>query len=230
VTAFGVVGTIAVATGDDLIGANLVEQARQHRRTTGSVVGYFNGPDFQRVRVNAKVDLAPLATVVGPMSFGLPLTFAQHLDACAVDQKVQSRCLRLGCDRHRKILLASADGTKVGHLPVWASELEQALCHGHRLTQGKIEQALDGQAELDRRLAVLLMAAPLAAGTAVSAHVLVQPGEQGATRLQRRVVVFPVGRLYFGFAGALMPAVYPAPTLDCCTGRFVQQNPLEVAN
>jgi hypothetical protein len=28
-------------------------------------------------------------------------------------------------------------------------------------------------------------------------------------RLQRRVVVFPVGRSYFGFAGALMPAVNP---------------------
>jgi hypothetical protein len=73
-------------------------------------------------------------------------------------------------------------------------------------------------------------AAPLAAGTAVPAHVLVQPGEQGAMRLRRHVVVFPAGRSYFGFAGALMPVVYPAPTLDRCTGRFVQQNPLEVAN
>ena len=69
----------------------------------------------------------------------------------------------------------------------------------HRLTQGKIEQALDGQAELDRRLAVLRTAAPLAARTAVPAHVLVQPDEQGATRLQRRVVVFPVGRSVLRF-------------------------------
>jgi hypothetical protein len=33
------------------------------------------------------VDLAPLATVIGPMLFGLPLTFTRHLDAGAVDQE-----------------------------------------------------------------------------------------------------------------------------------------------
>jgi hypothetical protein len=40
---------------------------------------------------------------------------------------------------------------------------------------------------------------PLAAGTTVSAHVFIQPDEQGATRLQRRVVVFPVGRSVLRF-------------------------------
>jgi len=133
------------------------------------------------------------------MLFGLPLAFTQHLDAGAVDQEVQSLCCRLRADRHRKILLATANGTEVGHLPVQASKLEQALRHAHRLAQGQVEQALDRQAELDRRLAVLRTAAPLAAGTAVPAHVLVQPDEQGATRLQRLVVVFPVGRSVLRF-------------------------------
>lgn len=64
------------------------------------------------------------------------------------------------------MLLAPANGAEVVHLPVQASELEQALRHAHRLEQGQIEQALDGQAELDRRLAVLRAPAPLAAGTA----------------------------------------------------------------
>jgi len=76
VTTFGVVGTIAADAGDDLIGGNLVEQARQHGRIAGSVVGDFDSPNFQRGRVNAKVDLAPLATIVGTMLFGLPLAFA----------------------------------------------------------------------------------------------------------------------------------------------------------
>jgi hypothetical protein len=139
VTAFGVVGTIAADARHGLASWNLLKQAWQYRRIAGGVVGHFNGPDFQRVRVNVKVDLALLATVIGPMFFGLPLAFAQHLDACAVDQEVQSCCRRLRCDRHRKMLLASADGTKVGHLPVQASKPEQALRHAHRLAQGRVE-------------------------------------------------------------------------------------------
>jgi hypothetical protein len=99
-TAFSVLGTIAADTYNGLVGGNLVEQAWQYRRIACGVVGHFNGPDFQRGRVNAKVDLTPLATVVGPMFFGLLLAFAKHLDARAVDQKVQSRCSGLRCDRH----------------------------------------------------------------------------------------------------------------------------------
>ena len=49
---------------------------------------------------------------------------------------------------------ASADGVEVGHLAVQASQLEQALRHAHRLTQRQVEQVLDRQAELNRRLAV----------------------------------------------------------------------------
>jgi hypothetical protein len=92
------------------------------------------------------------------------------------------------------MLLAPANGAEVRHLPVQASEFEQALRHAHRLAQGQIEQALDGPAKVDRRLAVLRGPAPLATGTALPAHVLVQPDEQRAARLQRRVVVFPIGR------------------------------------
>lgn len=77
---------------------------------------------------------------------------------------------------------------------VVASMLEKALRHAHRLTQGQTEQALDRQAELDRHLAVHRAAAPLAAGTTVPAHILVHPDEQRASRLQRLVVFFPIGR------------------------------------
>jgi hypothetical protein len=107
------------------------------------------------------------------------------------------------------MLLAPANGAKVGHLPVQASELEQALRHAHRLAQGQIEQALDDQAELDRRFAVLRVPAPLATGTAVPAHVLVQPDEQRAARLQRRVVVFPIGRSVLWFRWGSHPLSLP---------------------
>jgi hypothetical protein len=199
VTGFGVVGTIVADARHGHFSRNLVEQAREYRCIASGGVGHFNGPDFQRGRVNPKVDLAPLATIVGPVLFSLPLALAQHLDARAVDQEVQSRCRRLHSDRHRKILLTPANGTEVGYLPVQARELEQALWHPHRLAQSQVKQALDGQAELDRRLAVLRATAPLAAGTAVPAHALVEPNEQGAARLQRRVVIFPVGRSVLRF-------------------------------
>jgi hypothetical protein len=49
------------------------------------------------------VDLAPLATVIGPMLFGLPLTSTRHLDAGAVDQEVQSLCGALFPLRERNL-------------------------------------------------------------------------------------------------------------------------------
>jgi hypothetical protein len=39
-------------------------------------------------------------------------------------------------------VLAAADGAEVGHLPVQACQLEQALRHTHRLAQRQIEQPL----------------------------------------------------------------------------------------
>ena len=80
-------------------------------------------------------------------------------------------------NRYRKMLLPPVYSAEIGDLPVQASQLEQALRHAHRLPQRQIEQALDGQAELNGRHAVLPAAASLAAGTAVSAHVLVKPNQ-----------------------------------------------------
>lgn len=93
---------------------------------------------------------------------------------------------RLHPDRHRKRLLAPAGGAEVGHLPVQARQLEQALGHAHRLAQRQIGQALDRQTELNCRVPVHGRATPLAAGTTVPAHILVQPDQQLATRFQCR--------------------------------------------
>jgi hypothetical protein len=164
-----------------------------------------------------------LAAVVGPMLLGLPLSLAQHLDARTVDKQVQSRCRRLRPDRHRKMLLAPADRAEVGNPPVQSGQLEQALRHAHRLAQGQIEQALDGQTELNRRLAVRRNAAPLAAGSAVPTHVLVQPDQQRATGFQCGVVLFPVGRsvlrLCRGGYAISLPVLHPGRCRPICATK-----------
>lgn len=210
VTALRVIGTVAAdadaGAGDGFAVCNLVEQAWQHRCVADCVIGHFDSPDFQRRRIDAKMGLAPLATVARAVLLRLPLAFAEHLDAGAVDQQVQAGCRGACLDRHRQMFLVPADGAEVRNLPIQAGQLEQALRHPHRLAQRQIGQALDGQTELDCGLTVLRTAAPLAAGAAVPAHILLQPGEQRASRLQRCVVFFPVGRSVLRF-GCFMTAL-----------------------
>jgi hypothetical protein len=117
VTAFGAVGPIAADARDYLVCGNLVEQERNYWCIAGAVVCHFDSLDFH--------------------------TPSPSIDTRAVDREVQSRCRRLHSDRYRKMLLATADGTEVGNLLVQISELEQALCHAHRLAQAQIEQALN---------------------------------------------------------------------------------------
>ena len=114
VTAFRVVGAIATYARYSLVIGNLVKQARQHRRVAGRIVGHFDGPDFQHSRIDAKMDLAPLATVVGAVFLRLSFAFAEHLNAGAVDQKVQSCRCRLRPDRYRQVLLARLTVLKSG--------------------------------------------------------------------------------------------------------------------
>lgn len=120
------------------------------------------------------------------------------------------------------MLLTSADGLEVWHLPAQARQLEQTLRHTQCLAHGQIEQALNGQTELTRCVAVHRRAAPLAAGTIVPAHVLVQPDQPRAAVVQGRVVIFSVGRTACRFAGVAMPSVYPLLHLCCCRGILQQ--------
>lgn len=228
--ALRVVSAVATDARDGFVIADLVEQARQHRRVAGAVVGHFDGPDFQCGRVNAQVNLAPLTPIVSAMLLRFPLALAKHLDAGAVDQQMQSRRRRTRLDRHRQMLLAPADGAEVGNLPVQTGQSEQALRHAHRLPQGQIEQALHRQAELNRRFAVFRAAAPPAAGDAVPAHVLVQPNQQRAARSQRFVVFLPVGRSVFRFGWCTHPVSLPVARLGRCGDGFVQQSPLPAIN
>lgn len=75
------------------------------------------------------------------------------------------------------MLLAPANGAEVGHLPVQADELKQALRHAHRLAKRQIEKPLDRQADLDLRVGTLPAPATLATGTTVPANFLVDPNK-----------------------------------------------------
>jgi hypothetical protein len=75
----GAVGPIGADAGQRFIGRYLGQQLGQHGRTTyavlHAVVGHFDGPDLQRVGVNAQVHLAPLPPVLGPVLLAPPLSF-----------------------------------------------------------------------------------------------------------------------------------------------------------
>lgn len=88
VASFRIIGAVPADACDGFAQADLFQQTGHHGCIASGVVGYFDGPDFQRGGINAQVDLAPLAAIVSPMLFGLSLAFAQHLDASAIDKKV----------------------------------------------------------------------------------------------------------------------------------------------
>ncbi len=194
VTVPRVVGAIATDAGDALVGWNLLQQRWQDGRITDAVVGHLHGSDLERGRVDPKVHLAPLAAILRPVLLRLPLTFAQHLDARAVHQQMQSGRGRYCPDGNLKRLLPPADRAVVRRRPIKSRQAQQALRHAHGLAQRQIEQAFDTQAELDRFVAEHLAAPALATRLAVPVHLRIEPDEQRAACLEGFVVCLPVGR------------------------------------
>lgn len=89
------------------------------------------------------MNLAPLATVVGPMLFGF------HSPSPSILMHVLSirRCnpVVVGCAAiiTERCFWRRLTVLKSGTCQIQAIELEQALRHTHHLAQGQIEQALD---------------------------------------------------------------------------------------
>jgi len=138
----------------------------------------FNGTDLQRLCVNAQMHLAPLAPVIGPMFLALPLTFAQHLDASAIDQQVQRLASALMRQRHLQMLLAPTQGAEISNTPIQTGQIQQALDHAGGLAQSLTVQILDHQAELNGCFRERRGAPPLAIGFTCPFHVLVDPQHQ----------------------------------------------------
>jgi hypothetical protein len=76
----GVVGAVSGDAGDVLIGCDLAQQLRQHRRVTHVAAGDLDRPDFQGFLVDPKMDLAPDPAFGTAMLARVPLAFTLDLD------------------------------------------------------------------------------------------------------------------------------------------------------
>ena len=152
-TGLGVIGTIAAHRRHGFSRRDLRQQLRQHRRVADAVVRDLDGPDLQRLGINAQMHLAPLPTVFRAMFLRFPFAFAQHLHAGAVDQQMQATTTGAIGYVHGQRFLAAADRAVVRHGPIQARQMHQALHETDDLAQRQAEQPLDGQAELDGGIA-----------------------------------------------------------------------------
>lgn len=116
--AFGVIGPISTHRSNPFRRSYLAQRLGQHRRIPHRVGGHFNRPDFQRLRIDPQVHLAPLAAVLRAMFFRFPLAFAQHLDTGTANQQVQPRLGRTTRNDNLQMLLPPADRTGVKCWPI----------------------------------------------------------------------------------------------------------------
>ena len=126
------------------------------------------------------------------MLAAVPLTFALGLDAGAVDQQVKRTLRAAVWNVHGQGFLAPAERAEIRHGPVEAGQPQEALDEACRLPEGHAEQHFQGQARLDRGVAILRLPASPASRRRHPDHVRIEPDRQGATLLQRFVVGRPV--------------------------------------
>lgn len=216
-----VVGSIPTDTCHRLIERYLGQQFGQHGSIAHAVVCDFNGPNLQRVGINAQVHLAPLPPIFGSVLLAFPFPFTQELDARTVHQQIQRCGAALVRKLHLQRPLTATDGAEIGNPPIQPRQTQQALNQSQALAQCQAKQALDAQAKLDGRIRERLLATPFATGRCVPLHVFVQPDRQRPSDLECGVVRSPVG----GLVAGLRPLGFiHAPRLPVQWGWFVQQS------
>ena len=67
---------------------DLAEKVRQYQCIADMVSGDLDGPDLQRLLVNAELDIAPDQLLAATILARMPFDSILDLDACAVDQQV----------------------------------------------------------------------------------------------------------------------------------------------
>ena len=168
----GVVSAVATHAANRFVRRYLAQQLRQHGRITHAVVGHLNGPNLQRLGVNAQTHLAPLTPIVSSMLLAFPFAFAQELDAGAGHQQVQRRGVGSVGQLDTEVFLAPAHGAEVWHLPIQAGQTQQAFYQPQALAQGQAKQAFDAQAELDGGIGKRGLASTLAGRRGIPLHPL----------------------------------------------------------
>ena len=170
-----VVGTIGRHCADLFAFGDLVEQFRQDRTVTIATGSEFHGADVRRGGIHGQMHLAPLECALNTILAGLPFAIAQKLATGADNEQVQRPVGAPIGDQDGQALLTAAQGRAIWHGPVQARQLQQAGHHSGRLPQRQLEQGLDGQAELDRRIRKDRRTTGLDATRSFPGHVLVQP-------------------------------------------------------
>lgn len=192
VAAAGVVGAVRGNGAGVFVVRDLAQQVRQDGAIAFPARGELDRADVGGGRIHRQMHLAPLASSLHTMIPGLPLAIAEELDAGAVHQQVQRPASTAIGDLHLQGLLPAAQGRVVRNGPVQPGQAQQAGDHSCGLPERQLEQHLDRQAELDRRVrkdgrtpwAPLMRRMP--------SHLFVQPDQQRSTHAERSVVVEPV--------------------------------------
>lgn len=113
-----VIVTVSTDLADRPVIENLVQQFRQHERVTDPAYSHSDGPDVQRIPIDPRMNLAPLARLVCPMFLSEPVPFALAFDPGAVDQEVQGAGAMAIGDGDVQTLLKAAERAEVRQVPV----------------------------------------------------------------------------------------------------------------
>jgi hypothetical protein len=182
----GVLGAISGHGADFFTFGGLVQQLWQNGAVTVAAGRELHRPDVGCGGAHRQMHLAPLASALRPMLARLPFAIAQELDASAVHEQVQRASGATVRDLDGERLLPATQGRVVRHGPVQVCQLQQAGNHPGRLPERQLEQDLDGQTELDRRIREYRRATRAAVMWREPGHVLVLPDQQRPTLAQRR--------------------------------------------
>lgn len=191
----GVIGTVGGDGGDLLPRRNLGKQVRQHRRVADIAGGDLDRPDLQCFLVDPEVDLAPNPASRATVLARVPLSFTFHLDAGAVDEQVKPAVGAPIRDGDVQGLLATRQGAEVRHGPAKAGQFQQARNEPYRLAEWQPDEDLEGQAGLDRGVAIGLLATATPGRYRLPLHRGIEPDGQRSALPQRMIVALPVGRL-----------------------------------
>ena len=137
---------------DPIVWGNPVQKIGQDGAVAIAAGGELDGSDVGRGCIHREMHLAPLASTLDTVLAGLPFTVAQELDPGAVHQQIQRpRSATIG-DLNLQGLLPAAEGRIVRHGPVQPRQAQEARDHPGGLPQRELEQHLDRETELDRRV------------------------------------------------------------------------------
>lgn len=124
VAASGVIGAVAVDRDNGLILGDLRQQIGQRLAIPAGIARDLDRSDIEGFRIDADVDLVPLAAVKNLVFPRFPSPITDHLDPGAVDQQVQASRAGARAQIDRQTLLAPAQRRIIRRQPVQTRQPE----------------------------------------------------------------------------------------------------------